>query len=139
MPVGEPRKRRRVCNLATECCQKRKERTQGNNASRRKSATAYGKVFHRAKVAWQKRKLVRKFQTQEICGSRKELSVAHREIMHRAKVAWCRGHNHKRYDQDNAALRTPAGRTSRMRRWKDPECNNGIRDQGIKQKLQGSK
>jgi hypothetical protein len=26
-----------------------------------------------------------------------------------------------------------------MRRWKDPECNNGIRDQGIKQKLQGSK
>jgi hypothetical protein len=40
MPVGEPRKRRRVSNLATERCQKRKERTRGNHGSRRKSAAA---------------------------------------------------------------------------------------------------
>jgi hypothetical protein len=26
-----------------------------------------------------------------------------------------------------------------MRRWKGPECNYGIRDRGLKQKLQGSK
>jgi hypothetical protein len=30
MPVGEPRKRRRVCNLSAEHHQKRKERTWGN-------------------------------------------------------------------------------------------------------------
>jgi hypothetical protein len=26
-----------------------------------------------------------------------------------------------------------------MRRWKGPECNNGIRDRGLKQKLQSNK
>jgi hypothetical protein len=37
MPVGEPRKRRRVCSLAAERRQKRKERSRGNCGSRRKS------------------------------------------------------------------------------------------------------
>jgi hypothetical protein len=36
MPVGETRKRRRVCNLAAERRQKRKEWTRGNSGSRRK-------------------------------------------------------------------------------------------------------
>jgi hypothetical protein len=36
MSVGEPRKRRRVCNLAAELRQKRKERTRGNRGYRRK-------------------------------------------------------------------------------------------------------
>jgi hypothetical protein len=36
MPVGEPRKRRRVQNMAAERCQKRKERAPGNHRSRRK-------------------------------------------------------------------------------------------------------
>jgi hypothetical protein len=40
MPVGEPRKRRRVQSLATERRQKRKERTRGNRGSRRKLAAA---------------------------------------------------------------------------------------------------
>jgi hypothetical protein len=35
MPVGEPRKRRRVCNLVAERHQKRKERTRGNRESRK--------------------------------------------------------------------------------------------------------
>jgi hypothetical protein len=40
MLVGGPRKRHRVCNLAAECRQKRKERTRGYCGSRRKSAAA---------------------------------------------------------------------------------------------------
>jgi hypothetical protein len=51
MLVGEPRKRRRVCNLAAECCQKMRERTRGNSGSRRKSAATCRKVSHHAKVA----------------------------------------------------------------------------------------
>jgi hypothetical protein len=52
MLVGEPRKQRRVCNLAAERRQKRKERTQGNHESRRKLAAACRKMSHCAKVAW---------------------------------------------------------------------------------------
>jgi hypothetical protein len=36
MPVRKPRKRRRICNLAAERRQKKKERTRGNRESRRK-------------------------------------------------------------------------------------------------------
>jgi hypothetical protein len=59
MPVGEPRKRHRVQNLAAERRQKMKERTRGKSGSRRKFAAACRKVSHRAKMAWRKRKLVR--------------------------------------------------------------------------------
>jgi hypothetical protein len=59
MPVGEPRKRRRVRNLATECLQKRKERTRGNRGSGRKSAAACRKVSHHEKMAWRKRNIAR--------------------------------------------------------------------------------
>jgi hypothetical protein len=52
-PVGEPRKRRKICNLAAEHRQKRKERTRGNCESRRKLAAACRKVSRRAKVTWQ--------------------------------------------------------------------------------------
>jgi hypothetical protein len=139
MPVGEPRKRLRDCNLAMECRQKMKESTQGNDGSKRKSVAACRKVSRCAKVAWQKRKLVRKIWTQGNCGSWKELAVARREMTHHAEVARRRGHNHKRYDQDNVAPRTLKGRKSGMRRWKGPECNSGMRNRGLKQKLQGSK
>jgi hypothetical protein len=60
MPVGEPRKRRRVCNLAVERRQKRKERTVGNRESRRKSAEACRMISHHAKMAWRKNKLFKK-------------------------------------------------------------------------------
>jgi hypothetical protein len=59
MLVGELRKRLRVQNLVVECHQKRKKRTRGNRESRIKSATTCRKVSRCAKVAWQKRKLVR--------------------------------------------------------------------------------
>jgi hypothetical protein len=52
MPVGELRKQRRVRNLAAECHQKMRERTQGYCESRRKLATACRKVFRHVKVAW---------------------------------------------------------------------------------------
>jgi hypothetical protein len=52
MPVGVPRKWRRVCNLAAECCQKRKERARGKSGSWRKSAAACRKVSCCTKVAW---------------------------------------------------------------------------------------
>jgi hypothetical protein len=59
MPVGEPRKRPRVCKLAAEHRQKRKERTQGYRGARRKSAAACRKVSRHAKVIWRKRNFFR--------------------------------------------------------------------------------
>jgi hypothetical protein len=47
MPVGEPRKRRSVCNVAAERCQKMEERTRGNRGYRRKSAVACRKLSNR--------------------------------------------------------------------------------------------
>jgi hypothetical protein len=46
---------------------------------------------------------------------------SHAEMMHRAKLARRRGHDRKRYDQDNVAPRTQKGWLPRMRRWKGPE------------------
>jgi hypothetical protein len=91
LPVGEPRKRRRVCSLAAERRQKRKERTRRNRGSRRESAAACRKVYRRAKVAWRKRKLVRRIGTQENCGPRKEFSPTGIRMTHRAKVARRKG------------------------------------------------
>jgi hypothetical protein len=56
MPVGGPRKRRRVCNLAAERLQKMKDRTQGYCGSRRELAAACGKVSRCAKVARHKKR-----------------------------------------------------------------------------------
>jgi hypothetical protein len=60
MPVGGLRKWHRVCNLAVERQQKIKKRTLGYSGSRRKSAAACRKMSFCAKVAWQKRNLIRK-------------------------------------------------------------------------------
>jgi hypothetical protein len=136
MPVRGPRKRRRIRNLAAERRQKRKERTRGNSGSRRNLAAACRKVSRRAKVAWRKRKLVRRIGTHENCGPRKEFSPAGIRMTHSAKVA--RGKEHVLQGRkDNSPPRTPTGRTSRLRSWIGPECNNGIRDRGLKQKLEG--
>jgi hypothetical protein len=66
MPVGEPRKRHRVCNLAVAC----------------------RKVSRRAKVAWRKRKLDRRIQTQRKYGAKKRLTVTGRKTTSHATVAW---------------------------------------------------
>jgi hypothetical protein len=91
MLVGEPRKRRRICNLAAERRQKRKERSRGNRGYRRKSAAACRKVSRGAKVIWPKGKLIRRIGTQENCEPRKELAVARREMTRRAKAARRKG------------------------------------------------
>jgi hypothetical protein len=127
MTVEDARKRRRVQNPAAEHRQKRKERIQGNHGSRRKLAATCRKVSCHAKVAWQKRKLFRKIETLEKCGWRMESATARTRTTHCAKVAWRREHDHKRYDKDNVAPRTPRGWTFRMKRQPEPECSNGIR------------
>jgi hypothetical protein len=81
---------------------------------------------------------IRKIWIQASPELQNELAVAHREMMHHAKVAQHREQDRKRYDQDNVAPRTLKGRTSGMRRWKGAECNNGIRDWGLKQQLWGN-
>jgi hypothetical protein len=91
MPVRELRKWCRVCNLAAECRQKRKERTRGNRGYKRKLAAACRKVSRHAKLAWQKRKFFRKIRIQENCEPWKELAVACREMTHHAKVARHKG------------------------------------------------
>jgi hypothetical protein len=68
MLVRKLRKWHRVQNVAVERHQKRKERTWGKIGSRRKSAATCRKVSRHAKVARQKRKLVRRIGTQENCG-----------------------------------------------------------------------
>jgi hypothetical protein len=95
MLVGEPRKRRRVCNLATECRQKRNESTQGNCGSRRKSSAACRKVSPHAKVAWHKRNIMKKISTLEKCGWRKEFTDARIRTNCCAKVAWHKERSHE--------------------------------------------
>jgi hypothetical protein len=52
MPVVEPRKRRRVQNLAMESRYKRKDGTRRIHGSTRNSTTPCRKVSHHARVAW---------------------------------------------------------------------------------------
>jgi hypothetical protein len=140
MPVGEPRKRRRVRNLAADCHQKRKERTWGNRGSRRKSAAACRKVSRRTKVAWHKRNLVWRIETQINYGPRKRLTVTSRKTTSRATVAW-HSENVVRKDcaRDQAKRGTPKRREKGEGLWKFSECNNGLKDHGIKQKLHSRK
>jgi hypothetical protein len=89
MSVGEPRKRRRVCYLAAQRRQKRKERTRGNRGSRRKLAATCRKVSRLAKVAWRKRNLFRNVQTQKKnCRPRRRLAITGRKPTSRATAAW---------------------------------------------------
>jgi hypothetical protein len=95
MPVGEPRKRRRVRSLAAECSQKRKERTRGKRGSRRQSAAACRKLSHCARVAWHRKSVVRKIGTQENCGPCKEFAATGIRVTHCAKVARHKGRTHE--------------------------------------------
>jgi hypothetical protein len=68
MPVREPRKQRRVQNLAVESRRERKDRTQGIHGSRRK-------VSGHARVAWRKRNITRKIRIQENSESSKDFAA----------------------------------------------------------------
>jgi hypothetical protein len=95
MPVGEPRKRRVICNLAVERHQKWKERTRRNCEFRRKLAVVCRKVSRHAKVAWRERSLFRNVRTLEKCGRRKEFAAARIRTTRCAKVARRKGHNYE--------------------------------------------
>jgi hypothetical protein len=58
-------------------------------------------VSHRAAGARRKRNVLRQIWTQENCGPRKEIAASGRRMGHSIKVARHRGHNRKRYNQDN--------------------------------------
>jgi hypothetical protein len=129
MPVGGPRKRRRVCNMAAEHRQKRKERTRGNRGYRRKSAVAWRNMSCHIKMAWRKRKLIRIIQTQINCGPRKRLTVTGRKMTSRATVAWRSENVRKDCTRDQGKRGTPKRRKYSRRLWKFLECNIGIRDE----------
>jgi hypothetical protein len=99
MPVGEPRQRRRVCNLTPERDQNRKERTPTYRGSKRKSAAACRKVSHHKKVAWPEGKLVRRIGNEENCGPRKEFSPSGIRMTHSAKVTLWNEHGLQRQRQ----------------------------------------
>jgi hypothetical protein len=67
------------------------------------------------------------------------LAAAGRRMIQSTKVAWCRWHDRKRYHQHNVVQETRKEWTFGKRRWKGPECNKGIRNQGLRQQLRGSK
>jgi hypothetical protein len=53
------------------------------------------------------------------------------------KITRCAGHRRMDKKKDNAKQETPK-RTEENRCWKYPECNTGIRDRGLKQRLRVS-
>jgi hypothetical protein len=126
MPVGGPRKRRRVQNLVAERRQKRKERTRGNRRSRRKSAAACRKVSRHAKVAWRKRNLFRT-GTQENCGSRKRVTVTDRKLIRYTGVVWLKEKVQTHFE-GRKGLEDLGSRRPRY-----------FKNRGLKQKVQGSK
>jgi hypothetical protein len=143
MSVGEPRKRNRVCNLAAERRQKRKERTRGNRGSRRKSAAACRKVSRCAKVAWRKRKLFRNVQAQRNCGPQKRLTVTCIRTTCCAKVAQHKELNHegpsveqgrrKKLTRNKFTSGTQKGWTFGKRRQLDLEGSTGVKDPNTRQ------
>jgi hypothetical protein len=90
------------------------------------------KVSRRAAVARRKRNVFGKIRAQGNCGPRKQLAAAGRRITDSTKVARRKGQN-----KDDVTPRCPKVRTFGKRRWKGPECNNDIRDPGLRQQLRG--
>jgi hypothetical protein len=95
-----------------------------------KLATACRKVYRRAKVAWRRRIIFRKSSTQRNCGPRKDVTTAGIKFTH------CAGHRHMEKKEDNAEQETQKRTENRC--WMYHECNTGIRDRGLKQRLRVS-
>jgi hypothetical protein len=68
-------------------------------------------MSRRAAVARRKANVFIKIQTQGNCGPWKELAAADRKMTQGTKVAWRRGHDRKRYNQDDVVQETQKGRT----------------------------
>jgi hypothetical protein len=127
LPVGEPKRRHRVCNLAMERCQKRKERTWGYCGSRRKSEAACKRVSCCAKMAWPKRNLFRNVQTQRKYGQWKKLGTGER-LNHHAEVARGKEHGLQSQVKKNSAPNTQKGQTFGKRCQVGLEGSTGAKD-----------
>jgi hypothetical protein len=103
---GKIKKRHRGRHLAAGRYGEPKELTRGDCGSRRKLAAACRKVSRRAAVVRRKRNVFRKIRTQGNCGPWKELAAAGSRMTQSKKVARRRGHDRKRYDQDNVVQET---------------------------------
>jgi hypothetical protein len=101
MPVGEPRKWRRVCNLAVERSQKMKERTRGKSRFKRKLAATCRKVSRHAKVPLQEcsdpKKLwtAKEFDCHRHKNDPKRMDVQEETSGGSGRQHWCEGSNHK--------------------------------------------
>jgi hypothetical protein len=138
-PVRGLMKRHWDRNLAVWRRQKPKAKIQVSCESRKRLTVAGIKLTRQAGVAWRRESVVRKIRTHENCGLHKEWTANGIRMTHHAKVSRRRGHDRKGYNKENVGQETQKGRTSRVRRWKGPECDNGIRDQGLKQQLHSSR
>jgi hypothetical protein len=139
MPVGGLGKWRRDRNLASGRRQKPKGRIQASCESRRKSTVAGRNMTRRATVVWHKRNLSRKIWTQGKCWPRKRLTAAGIKVTRHARVAWRRKISVRNDWTRNKAKRgTPKRRKYGKRLLKGPECNNDLRDRGLRRKLQGN-
>jgi hypothetical protein len=137
-PVGEPRKRRRVGNLAAGRRQKRKKRTRGSCESKRRSAAACRKVSRRATVAWRKRNLIRRSGTQGNCGPLKEFSPTGIRTTRCAKVARPKRRSYKGPSVEQGRRKNETrnkftngnrrGRKFGKRSRVDPEGSTGVKD-----------
>jgi hypothetical protein len=68
---------------------------------------------------------------QKNCGPGQELAIS-RKMTHHAGVAQRKRNFIRKYStMDNTEQETRKG-TSKKRLWKGPECNNGIRDRGLR-------
>jgi hypothetical protein len=132
MPVGEPRKQRRVWKSTAGRRGEPKELTRGNHGSRRRLAAACRKVSHHATVARQERNLIRKIWTDVNCGPRSTLAAASRRMTHSTKMARDTEHGLQEQGEDNITPRTREGRAMNNKRLKNTQRKSGIRDRGIK-------
>jgi hypothetical protein len=76
-----------------------------------------------------------KKRTQGDGGSRKKLAAASRGMTRRAIPAPRKGNGHQGPGRDNVARGAPKGQTFERTCRAQPECNNGIRSQGLKERL----
>jgi hypothetical protein len=103
-----------------------------------KLAAACKKITCCATVAWRKRNVLRKIVTQGNCEPRSTLTAARIMMTRHARMAW---HKEKfvRKDctTDNAEQETPKRLNDGKILRKGLVCNNGIRDQGLREQLRG--
>jgi hypothetical protein len=136
-PVKGRKKRHRGRKPAAGRRGEPKELTRGDFGSGKKLAAVCRKMTPRATVAWGKRNVLRKIVTQGNCGPRKRLTAAGIRTTPCAKVARGREHGLQRQGKDDIVPQTQKQQKEGEGLWKDPECNSGIRDRGLREQLRG--